>query len=50
MTAFEHLRCAWGRAWTCFTAMLALLIPGVAPRWFDHYASDCLKKMHDKTR
>ena len=49
MTAFEHLKFAWGLAWTCCKAMVALLIHGLAPRWFDHYASDCIKEMHHKT-
>jgi len=49
MTAWQHLKFAWGLAWTCCKAMVALLIHGLAPRWFDHYASDCIKEMHHKT-
>ncbi len=46
MTAWQHLKFAWGLAWACFTVMLALLIHGLAPRWFDHYASNRIKAMN----
>ena len=46
MTGLQHLKFAWKLAWQCKKTAGALFIHGMAPRFFEHYASTSIKKMH----
>ena len=46
MTAIEHLKFAWKLAWQCKKTAGALLVHGIAPRFFQQYASKNIEKMY----
>lgn len=46
MTALEHLMFAWKLAWQCKKTAGALFVHGLAPRFFQHYATNSIKKMN----
>ena len=46
-TYFEHMKCAFKFFYTLFGLSLSALVHAIFPFWFEHTASNGIKKLND---